>query len=301
MGALSKAIAEVRCICTATELEALLLEDCLIKQYLPPFNKRQKKFRLQAYIEQTDEEFPRLKILDTYDPEGDEIKARYGPYADAFYSKDLIVIAEKYLGVRSFGLAQVGYERGGNIYPWRQDVRNYAADYAGRLELAAGFLLGDVSMGIDRVESRIEMYMELCSRRREFESAAQARDDLAFCTWHKKWYSFFLRFMTCDLKIEEVDRSGARISYMFRKGVLENAPEFSQTSDPEPAWRLHDRCRLVYAWLRSRRTRKSFRFLGEWGAPISDLGIFDKLGVERMSRWRGTRQHQLDIHRRGRN
>ena len=78
---LVRRIADVRCIVTATEKEALLLENTLIKEHRPPFNVflRDDKEYLLLRIDRK-EEFPRPELVRRVAKDG---TAYFGPYSSA--------------------------------------------------------------------------------------------------------------------------------------------------------------------------------------------------------------------------
>src|SRR5512146_426924 len=78
---LVRRVADVRCIVTATEKEALLLENTLIKEHRPPFNVflRDDKEYLLLRIDRK-EEFPRPALVRRVAKDG---AAYLGPYSSA--------------------------------------------------------------------------------------------------------------------------------------------------------------------------------------------------------------------------
>ena len=72
----------LRYVETETELMALLLEDSLIKKYLPVYNIRQKQFRDYRYLQLSVDAYPRLITLE--DP-GQIQTNIYGPFRDRFF------------------------------------------------------------------------------------------------------------------------------------------------------------------------------------------------------------------------
>ena len=92
-------INEIHAEQTETELEALILEDSLIKQFLPPYNVKQKKFREQVYIAITSDKFPALKIVKNKDLE--LFTKIYGPFKDKYAAEFIISILSRILKLRS--------------------------------------------------------------------------------------------------------------------------------------------------------------------------------------------------------
>lgn len=92
-------VADFAYILTDTEIEALTLENSLIKQYVPKYNIRLKDAKSYPYIKvTTDEEYPR--ILMTRRRAND--KARYfGPYSGTAMVFTVINTLQKTLGLPS--------------------------------------------------------------------------------------------------------------------------------------------------------------------------------------------------------
>ena len=76
-------VADFDYILCDTEMEALTLENVLIKQYSPRYNIRLKDAKSYPYIHVTNEEWPRIEITRTRKNDGG---AYYGPYRSAAYA-----------------------------------------------------------------------------------------------------------------------------------------------------------------------------------------------------------------------
>ena len=81
---------------TDTELEALLLENSFIKQYMPRYNIKLKDSSGYPYLKITDEEYPRLVTV--YKREDD--KARYfGPFSSYVVARNIADTARRTFGI----------------------------------------------------------------------------------------------------------------------------------------------------------------------------------------------------------
>lgn len=78
-GSLIRNIASISFIVTDTEVEALILENTLIKKHQPKYNINLKDAKTYAYIHLTDEQFPKLRIARQKQADG----AYYGPFVSA--------------------------------------------------------------------------------------------------------------------------------------------------------------------------------------------------------------------------
>jgi excinuclease ABC subunit C len=90
-------IASVDVLVTNSEVEALLLENSLIKQYQPKYNINLKDSKNFAYIQLTDEAFPRIGIARRR-----KGKAKFfGPFVSARERDDVLAVLKKTFGLRS--------------------------------------------------------------------------------------------------------------------------------------------------------------------------------------------------------
>ena len=95
---LVETVREIATIRTETEMEALLLENKLIKYYQPYFNVDLKMNERYAYIKVTHEKFPRLLV--TRRKEDDEA-VYIGPYVRVAEVRWMLRLIERYLPLRS--------------------------------------------------------------------------------------------------------------------------------------------------------------------------------------------------------
>ena len=99
--ALVKRIADVDVIVTNTELEALILENTLIRQHKPRYNIDLKDDKSFPFLRVTNEPYPRVFL--TRRPVNDGSKY-FGPYSDLYHLKGLIRLLRGMLKVRSCNL-----------------------------------------------------------------------------------------------------------------------------------------------------------------------------------------------------
>ena len=95
-------IADIEIITTDSELEALLLENTLIKKHQPHYNIRLKDDRQFPYIKVNwQEEFPRIEVVRRMAPDG----ARYfGPFTDVGAMRETLKFAAGFFQVRTCSL-----------------------------------------------------------------------------------------------------------------------------------------------------------------------------------------------------
>lgn len=162
-----------------TEIEALTLENVLIKRHMPKYNIRLKDSKSYPYIKVTNEEYPRLLV--TRDRRSDRAKY-YGPYQGASSAYGALEAVVKVFALptckRSFP-KDIGRERpciyrdmGRCIAPCAGNIT--AEEYRDRIRSAERVLDGNTAEARDR----LRLDMEQASEMLEFERAAAIRDQL---------------------------------------------------------------------------------------------------------------------------
>ena len=187
---LSKLVTDIETIITASEKDALILENNLVKMHKPPYNIRLKDDKRYPYLKLTlNEEFPAL--LEVRTPKND--KATYfGPYAGAGKMRQTVSLAKRVFKVRTGAL--IGDQRRGGC-PWRDTsqlldkpcleyhINRCTApcvaavspgDYAFQARELKDFLEG---RGSDVLKS-LENAMAESAQNMEFEQAATYRDTI---------------------------------------------------------------------------------------------------------------------------
>ena len=163
-----------------TEIEALSLENTLIKQYTPKYNIRLKDAKSYPYIKITAEEYPRL----IFTRRRDQDKAKYfGPYSGSGTAYALIELLQKTLRLpkctRRFP-RDIGRERPCIYYQMNRCAGlctgKVSADEHARAMRYAAEILGGRSTEVRR-SLETEMYAHADAER--YEAAARCRDTIA--------------------------------------------------------------------------------------------------------------------------
>ena len=165
-------------LCT-TEIEALALENTLIKQHTPKYNIRLKDAKSYPYIKITAEPYPRLEF--TRSRQAD--KGRYfGPYSGASVAGTVLRTLQRILRLptcnRKFP-RDIGRERPCLYYQMGQCCgvctgKVSEAEYAELIRCAAEVLRGDTAAA----RARVRAEMEKAAEEECFEQAADHRDRL---------------------------------------------------------------------------------------------------------------------------
>lgn len=171
-------IARFEYIVTDSELEALVLENNLIKEHSPKYNTLLKDDKTYPYIKVTvGEAFPRIMLSRTMKKD----KSRYfGPYTSAGAVKDTIELLNKLYQLRTCNRVlprDIGLDRPCLNYHIKQCLAPCAgnvdeAEYRARVEEALSFLNGNYSPILKSLEQRMRDAAEAM----EFEEAARYRD-----------------------------------------------------------------------------------------------------------------------------
>ncbi len=171
-------VARFEYIVTDSELEALVLENNLIKEYSPKYNTLLKDDKTYPYIKVTlGEEFPRIM----FSREMKKDKSKYfGPYTSAAAVKDTIELLNKLYQLRTCNKSlpkEIGNGRPCLNYHIKQclapcqgyvNKEEYRQQIAGAME----FLNGNYGP----IQKDLEAKMVAASENMEFEEAAKYRD-----------------------------------------------------------------------------------------------------------------------------
>ena len=171
-------IARFEYIVTDSELEALVLENNLIKEYSPKYNTMLKDDKTYPYIKVTmGEEYPR--VLFSREMKKDRSKY-FGPYTGAAAVKDTIDLMNKLYQLKTCNRKlprDIGLERPCLNYHIKQcaaPCQGYInkEEYRERVEQALDFLNGNYRPILKDLEDK----MTAASENMEFEEAARFRD-----------------------------------------------------------------------------------------------------------------------------
>ena len=173
-----KQIARFDYIVTDSELEALVLENNLIKEYSPKYNTMLKDDKTYPYIKVTmGEEYPRILLS----REMKKDKSKYfGPYTSAGAVKDTIDLMNKLYQLKTCNRRlprDMGLERPCLNYHIKQcaaPCQGYISkeEYRARIERALDFLNGNYKPMLRELEQK----MTEASEKMEYEEAAGYRD-----------------------------------------------------------------------------------------------------------------------------
>ena len=172
--------ADIDWVVTASESEALLLEDNFIKEERPPYNLRLRDDKSYPSIEITlNDEWPRVRFF-----RGRRVPGNlyFGPFSSARKVRDTLELIGRIFPYRKCRGPQPGRPSGSPCLQYfikrslgPCDDRCTREEYLGAVNQAVDFLRGRLG----EVEKDIERGMASAARAQEFEKAALLRDRLA--------------------------------------------------------------------------------------------------------------------------
>ena len=166
-------------ILCSTEIEALALENTLIKQYSPKYNIKLKDAKSYPYIKITAEAYPRIVYTRTRSSD----KSRYfGPFSGTATVFSVIDVIRKSLGIptckRRFP-QEIGRERPCLYYQMGQCCgvctgKVSEEEYNALIKCAADILRGNISSAVAELEGQMLEFAE----KEKYEAAARCRDTI---------------------------------------------------------------------------------------------------------------------------
>lgn len=171
-------IADLEWIVTDTELEALILENELIKRYRPRFNIRLKDDKTYPYIKlHWQDDFPKVTIVRRMERDG----ARYyGPFTSAYAVRQTLDVLRRAFPYLDCNREITGRDPKPCLYYHIKRCAGPcigAVDREGYRQIIAGlaaFLEGDS----EAVLAQLTEQMQLAAERLQFERAAMLRDQI---------------------------------------------------------------------------------------------------------------------------
>ncbi len=171
-------IADLEWIVTDTELEALILENELIKRYRPRFNIRLRDDKTYPYIKvHWQEDFPKVSIVRRMERDG----ARYyGPFASAYAVRQTLDVLRRVFPYLDCNREITGKDPKPCLY---YHIKRCAGPCIGAVDKEqyrqivgglSAFLEGDS----DRVLAQLDERMRDAAENLQFERAAQLRDQI---------------------------------------------------------------------------------------------------------------------------
>ncbi len=222
-------IKKIDWIIVNTEVEALLLENKLVKQHTPKYNIDLKDAKTFAYISLTREDFPRVLTSRKVSRKLES----FGPYTEGFIRQDLQRLVVRVFKLRTCKTmhkrACLNYHINNCTAPCIEKVN--AEQYAEQVKHARSFLNGNYQKTIDLLRSQ----MQNASAERKYEEALDLRNQIAsirLLTQHQI-VDHERRFDQDILAFRQVGEKMLAVQMGVRKGVLRGKSEFSVDLQPQ--------------------------------------------------------------------
>jgi len=268
IGQMIRSIEDFDYFATDTELQALLMEDELIKEMLPEHNVRQKQYEEYRYVLLTCDSYPALKMIEN--PSENKKGTVFGPYRDRYFVAKLLDLVYHCFHVRSctdpVPVGQcMNYEIGKCRGPCRDAISR--GDYWAIIEQVTDFLNGSDM----HVMTEIVRDMEHSASRRLYEKASTLRNRLDFCRRFTSRQHFIYRFKSERFKLTE--KRDKRVTHHFDKGrwiagriqMSTNSRKMGSMSERtldferDPRF-IIDRANIVYTWINKNESECEYCF-----------------------------------------
>ena len=211
------------------EIEALSLENVLIKKYTPKYNIKLKDAKSYPYIKITNEEYP--KIVFTRSRKSDKSKY-FGPFSGNSTAYSILDILHKTLGIpnckRKFP-QEIGKQRPCLYYQIGQCCglctgKISKEDYLSLINCASNILKGNINSATSLIEEKMMSFAE----KENFEAAAKCRDTIkALKSLNQKQSVVASPDVNADIFGFYADDVAACMSVMYvRSGVVTDKTDF---------------------------------------------------------------------------
>ena len=223
------AVEDFEYILCKTEIEALTLENALIKQYSPKYNIKLKDAKSYPYIKITAGEYP--KIVYTRHRTADKSKY-FGPFSGTATVFSILDLLHKSLGIpnckRSFP-KEIGKERPCIYYQMKKCCgvctgKVSVEEYDALIRCATDILRGHTGQAVEMLESQMIAFAE----EEKFESAARCRDAIqALQRVHQKQNVVAAPDTNMDVFGLHVDEAFSCVSAMYiRDGAVTDKADY---------------------------------------------------------------------------
>lgn len=249
---------------TPNELESLLVENDMIKKYMPEYNIKQKNFPEYKFIEISNNKYPFLKITSKPDQNADW----YGPYKDKFYAVDLInFIADLYL-IRSCQDDQphkkcLRYNLNKCSAPCRNKIS--PAEYSVLVKSVKKFLTGNPNKALADLQIKLNLAVD----KKDIKKQKQIKKNIQFVQKFTSFQRFANRFYHNYFILAELSTDPPHY-YVFTQGKWSKAGESSIYNSPlfnspgtdyfDNILIMYDQAKILYRYINSQNTDCGFFF-----------------------------------------
>lgn len=211
------------------EVEALLLENQMIKKHKPKYNIMLKDSKTFAYILITDEEFPRILTTRRVGRKGNY----FGPFTEGSARLDLIKLAVSLFRIRTCNKMPkkpcLNYFIGTCTAPCSAQVSK--EHYQKQVEDAISFLNGNT----EPVVEKLKLEMKSASKELNFETALKIRKQIeSIVHLHQKQkIERILRFNQDVVAMKPLNGTAIIVVFSISKGIISGKKEFNLEFEKE--------------------------------------------------------------------
>ena len=222
-------IRSVDWIVVNNEVEALLLENKLIKQHVPKYNINLKDSKTFAYIALTKERYPRVL---TSRKVSHRLES-FGPYTDGYMRQDLMRLVMKVFKIRVCKKlpkrACLDFHIGLCTAPCTENVSE--EHYSEQVKQARSFLKGNYERTVKMLNSQ----MKNASKNKKYERALELRNQITSIQLltHRQIVDNERRFDQDVMAFRQLGENLLVVQMGVRKGVLLGKKEFSIDIQPQ--------------------------------------------------------------------
>ncbi len=222
-------IRDIDWIIVNNEVEALLLENKLVKQHAPKYNISLKDAKTFAYIALTREPFPRILTSRKVSRKLES----FGPYTDGFTRQDLQRLVVRLFKLRTCRKlpkrACLNFHIGLCSAPCNGNITRQ--EYADLVEQARSFLGGNY----DSTIKDLLVLMEEASRNKQYERALEVRNQIASIRLltQRQIVDKERRFDQDVMAFRQLGEKMLAVQMGVRKGVLLGKKEFTIDLQPQ--------------------------------------------------------------------
>jgi len=220
--ALVKAIASVDFFATDTEVEALILENTLIKKHQPRYNIQLRDSKRYAWLKITDEQFPRLILARMKTADG----KYFGPFVSAASRDDVKAVLTKSFKLRTCRRLPkkecLRYHLGLCSAPCTDMISS--EDYSISVKQAEMVLRGNIR----EISGTLKVEMKRASDTQDYERALENRRRIEAVSWLTEKQKMERDKHYDEDIINYMERDGKVYLMLFNihKGTLENKQSF---------------------------------------------------------------------------
>jgi excinuclease UvrABC nuclease subunit len=218
---------------TGSELAALILENRLIKEQLPPFNQAQRRWKHYPFLRlDLTDPFPKLEVTRELAQDGAEY---FGPYREKSLLQGLVKQLNLLLGLRSCrSLEEIHQgclldQMGRCSAPCRGWI--VTQDYHERLQPLRHLLMGE---GAEVLVQQAKQKMLTAAQQEQFEQAARWRDRLKQLKLFVKQQTWRRNQVVLDVcAVYPTANKGEAQVFWIRGGLLQDTQLFTQEQTPD--------------------------------------------------------------------